>query len=160
MSSHYLNQCWNIVTWAVSNKLQLNVNQNSYIFIQENPCENVVRKLAAILSRPQCVNWSVCNTEQRCFVMLFYIPTYFRDYFACCIRQSNVNKLLNILHVNMTGEWILDKEDAHHCLLDHIMDFPIDSLYAFDGLGLMINHRVKCTWVISTPHIACTHQSK
>ena len=36
-------------------ELQLNVNRNSYIFIQENPFENVVRKMAAILSRPQCV---------------------------------------------------------------------------------------------------------
>ena len=38
-------------------KLRWNVNRNSYIFIQENPFENVVWKMAAILSRPQCVNW-------------------------------------------------------------------------------------------------------
>ena len=38
------------------NKLQWNVNRNSYIFIQENPFENVVWKMAAILSWPQCVN--------------------------------------------------------------------------------------------------------
>ena len=54
--SHYLNQCWNIVNWTPRNKLQWNVNRNSYIFIQENPFENIVWKLAAILSRPQCVN--------------------------------------------------------------------------------------------------------
>ena len=53
--SHYLNQCWNTVNWTPSNKLQWNVNRNSYIFIQENPFENVVCKMAAILSRPQCV---------------------------------------------------------------------------------------------------------
>ena len=35
-----------------------NAHQNSYIFIHENALENVVRKLAAILSRPQCVNSS------------------------------------------------------------------------------------------------------
>ena len=29
--------------------------RNSYIFIQENAFENVVCKMAAILSRPQCV---------------------------------------------------------------------------------------------------------
>ena len=34
----------------------IDVNRNSYIFIQENPFENVVWKMAAILSRPQCVN--------------------------------------------------------------------------------------------------------
>ena len=37
------------------NRLQWNVNRNLYIFIQENPFENVVWKMAAILSRPQCV---------------------------------------------------------------------------------------------------------
>ena len=55
VSSHYLNECWNIVNWTLGNKLQWNFNQNSYIFIQENVFENVVWKMAAILSQPQCV---------------------------------------------------------------------------------------------------------
>ena len=38
------------------NKLQLNFNRNSYIFIQENAFQNVVWKMAAILSRPQWYN--------------------------------------------------------------------------------------------------------
>ena len=59
MPSHYLNQCWNIVNWTPWNKHQWNVNRNSYIFIQENPFENVVWKMAAILSRPQCVKGNV-----------------------------------------------------------------------------------------------------
>ena len=54
--SRYLNQCWNIVNWTIGNKFQWNMNRNSYIFIQENAFENVVWKMAAILSRPQCVN--------------------------------------------------------------------------------------------------------
>ena len=37
------------------NKLQWNICRNSYIFIQENAFENVVREMSAILSRPQCV---------------------------------------------------------------------------------------------------------
>ena len=35
-SSHYLNQCCNIVNWNLGNKLQWNPNHNSYIFIQGN----------------------------------------------------------------------------------------------------------------------------
>ena len=35
---------------------QWNLNRNLHSFSQENPFENVVRKLAAILSWPQCVN--------------------------------------------------------------------------------------------------------
>ena len=34
--SHYLNQCWVIVNWNLRNKLQLNFNQNTKLFIQEN----------------------------------------------------------------------------------------------------------------------------
>ena len=53
--SHYLNQCWTIVNWTLSNKLQCNLNRNSNTFIQENALESVVCEMAAILSRPQCV---------------------------------------------------------------------------------------------------------
>ena len=51
-----LNQCWNIVNWTLGNKFQWNLNRNLNIFIQENAFENVVWKMAAMLSRPQCVN--------------------------------------------------------------------------------------------------------
>ena len=54
--SHDLNQCWDSVNWTLGNKIQWHINRNSYIFIQENAFENVVWKIAAILSRPQCVN--------------------------------------------------------------------------------------------------------
>ena len=39
-----------------TNKLQWIVNQNLYIFIEENTFENIVWKMAAILSRSQCDN--------------------------------------------------------------------------------------------------------
>ena len=55
-SSHYLNQCWNIVSWTLGNKLQWNLNQNSQKFVQENAFENGVWKMAAILSWPQWVD--------------------------------------------------------------------------------------------------------
>ena len=51
MPSHYLNQCSNIVNLNLRNKLQWNLKQNSYIFIQENASENIVCRMAAILSR-------------------------------------------------------------------------------------------------------------
>ena len=48
-----------LLIWTLENKLQWSFksfNPNSYIFIQENVCQNVVWKMPAILSRPQCVN--------------------------------------------------------------------------------------------------------
>ena len=38
----------NIVNWTLKNKLQLNLNRNSYILIHENVFVNVVRKFEAI----------------------------------------------------------------------------------------------------------------
>ena len=46
----------NNVNWALRNKLQWSLDRNYYIFIQEIAFENVVWEMAAILSRPQCVN--------------------------------------------------------------------------------------------------------
>ena len=65
--SYYLNQCWNIVNWALGNKFQWNFNQNTTFFIEENGFEYVVWKLTAILSRPQCVNNN--NTDNGSFVL-------------------------------------------------------------------------------------------
>ena len=55
---HYLNQWWNIVNWTLGNKLRWNFNRNWNIFIQENAFENIVWKMASILSWPQCVKTS------------------------------------------------------------------------------------------------------
>ena len=56
MPSFYLIQCWLIVNWTLRKKPQLNLNQNTNIFIQEKALENVNYKMAAIWFRPQCVN--------------------------------------------------------------------------------------------------------
>ena len=56
MPSHYLNYCWVIVYWTLRNRILCNFNQNSCIFIQENAFENVVCKMAPILSQSHSVN--------------------------------------------------------------------------------------------------------
>ena len=40
------------INWTFGNKLQWDLNRNFYIFVHENAFENVVWKIAAILSRP------------------------------------------------------------------------------------------------------------
>ena len=62
-----ITNCWIIVNWTFRNKLQWNLNRNSYIFIQENAFEGVVCETADILSRPQCVN-PVCPASIVCVV--------------------------------------------------------------------------------------------
>ena len=50
-------RCWTIVKLDLRKKPQWNIKRNPYILIQENAFENVVWKMSAILSRPQCVQW-------------------------------------------------------------------------------------------------------
>ena len=57
--------CWNIVKSNLRNKLQWNLKQNLYIFIQGIAVENVICKMAAILSQPQCVNINGLVQERR-----------------------------------------------------------------------------------------------
>ena len=52
---HYMNQCWNVVNWTLGNKFKWNFHPITTIFVQENALDNVVWKMAAILSRPQRV---------------------------------------------------------------------------------------------------------
>ena len=51
--SHHLNQC---CVSFIGKKLPWNFHRNSYILTQQNTFRNVASKMAAILSRPQCVN--------------------------------------------------------------------------------------------------------
>ena len=44
-----------IVNSKLRSKLQWNIKQNSYIFIQENAFENVICEMVPILSRPECM---------------------------------------------------------------------------------------------------------
>ena len=81
ISSHCLNQCWYSVNYTLRNKLQWNLNRNSYIFIQENAFENVVSEMASILFRPQCVDELMLSSLdhikiQILILMLPYVHEY------------------------------------------------------------------------------------
>ena len=47
---HYLNQCWNIFYMSLKNKIQWNINRNSYVLNQENAFEFFVCEISAIWS--------------------------------------------------------------------------------------------------------------
>ena len=53
---HYLNHCWAIINWTLTDKLQWNFNQNTKLFIYKNTPENIIWEMAAILSRGKWVN--------------------------------------------------------------------------------------------------------
>ena len=63
--SHYLNLCRFIVNWILTNKLQWIFSQNTQLFIHEYASENIVCKMATILSRERWVktNGYVCSNN-------------------------------------------------------------------------------------------------
>ena len=52
-------QCWNIVNWAIGNKLQWNLNWNVKCFHSRKCIWKCRLEMAVILSRPQCVKLQV-----------------------------------------------------------------------------------------------------
>ena len=76
-----------IVNLILRNKLQWNLNQNSYIFMHENVLENIFWKMVAILSRPQhCSVPSICD--------LFCTLSVFVELALCACRLVSQLKLL------------------------------------------------------------------
>ena len=75
--SHYLNQWWKIINSNLRNKLQWNLKQNSYIFIQENVFENGICEMVAILSWPQCVNTLLMIMTLVCLSLNLWNPHTF-----------------------------------------------------------------------------------
>ena len=55
--SHYLNQCWNIVNWTLGNKISV---KSKFIHFHSRKC---VWKMVAILSPPQCLKYSIGQTN-------------------------------------------------------------------------------------------------
>ena len=84
-----LNQCWVIVNWTLRSKLQGNFNQNTKFFIQENALENIVCKMAAILSRGR---WVDAGNPSKHFN-----SNSFEILFSCSIKSvQNLEKIFEI----------------------------------------------------------------
>ena len=86
---------------VLGNKLQWNFNLNSNVFFQENAFEDVVWKMAAILSRPECVKqaflwnqnrniWSGCNISSRFAYIFTLIPCGFIDNIVSLYQQDSL----------------------------------------------------------------------
>ena len=65
-------KCMLLVNWTIRNTFQWNFNRNPHIFIQENAAENVVWKMAGILSRLQCVKWQNESTQSTVYIFMIW----------------------------------------------------------------------------------------
>ena len=70
--SHYLNQCWNIVNWTLSNKLQWNFNRNSNIFFKK-----MCLKVSSVKWWPFCIVLNVLKHFSKNTVIHQPSPTSF-----------------------------------------------------------------------------------
>ena len=134
--SHYLHQCWNIVNWASRNKLRWNISGNSCILIQENPFQNAIWKMVAILFQLQCVNWlrHICELGyQSLGYWLVLIPhqamvniDWVNGHFSTKPLSEPTLDLLTIgrMHISHFSQWYYNSADGS-CLVKYMMTSSI-----------------------------------
>ena len=98
---HYWNQYWVIVNWTAKNKLHRNFNKNTIFVIQKkNAFENVVSRMAAILSQASMCSASYIHNSQLGAVSPSTLP----------VQESEL-ALLNSLHLHLPTILFLQEFD-------------------------------------------------
>ena len=102
--------------------------RNSYIFIQENPFENVVWKMASILCRPQCVK-SVSSKYDRssyAYIMIDHISHWLGTYTKLSlIFECNFEKITDVMmHFRYTQNRSPAVLNSHLCSIC-VRSYPV-----------------------------------
>ena len=106
--SHYLNQSWVIVNWTLRNKLQWKFKQSTKLFIHKNASENIVCKMADLLSRERWVNCSQRQTNYLPMALLKRIKVHqltFVKFSSELVFLRNVLKYLNCQWIEKQISW-------------------------------------------------------
>ena len=133
-----------ILNWTLRNKLQWNLNRNSSIFIQENAFENVVWKMAAILSRPQCVKRAAqvdATVGTRQLVNLYHIRTRVAPSGTTwkCTNQlttlqfTSNQSLFDILLFFERSDNVIFKKMAEILIIAHYLSIFVDNIDDFSS---------------------------
>ena len=104
-----------IVNSKLRNKLQWNLNRNSYIFIQENTFENVVCEMVAILSRPQCVEMKL--SIRSCKISRLRLRNFVRSGWEDMLllsEQRPSGDMLLTPDIGKTFRTLLDRRTGNH----------------------------------------------
>ena len=123
---------------TLGNKLQWNLNRNLNIFIQENAFENVVWKMAAILSRPQCVKhvndrqWKTgrsTGSYMNRYILIEHISilcNYVYRYVCICVDMHARASAHMYIYV-----WVCIITHNLKCMLQHVMILPPTLLFIY-----------------------------
>ena len=101
MPSHYLNQCWHTVNWALGNKFQWNSNEKISIFIQEDAFENAACKVASICLGPNVLRGVPENLDDNKSTSINREASY------PAITSTSVDKnRLHRFYFSSKGQWV------------------------------------------------------
>ena len=161
-TSHYPNQCWNIINLTLRNKLQWNVYRNSCIFIQENECTNLAWGKAAILSRPwyvkHCWILSIKTVQQPFHSKVQSSMTYHKQSSNHINYALDLNNTTSILSYRGGGLlWVFLRQKIYKrrtpCVFWHQM-FGDDGVFMRKATALSCKHVIICTHLtyLENPH--------
>ena len=85
-------------------KILYNLNPNTRTFIQENGFENVVCKMAVILSRPKCVNGYHQLWYQSSYLYIHVCHTYITRHVLSCPPYKLPTNGISCIHVDVKGK--------------------------------------------------------
>ena len=141
--SHYLNQCWVIVNWTLRNKLQLNIDQNTKLFIHKNASENIVCEKAAISDFQfrldqfigSCEYWMTFWTKLPVYGEVWFWTSDFEANLRCLVAEISLSKIA----FRSTS---LDLTDAKSTLVQILIQTLIRWLLLFTSIKLSWFHNL------------------
>ena len=119
-ANRFMNQCLNIVNLTLGNKSQWKFNRNTYIFVRENAFENVVWKIAAILSRFRLGSWpnlDLCNYMFATTLIMFERMLAYRLIWIRVSFESGLTQLMWVWYTRVFSFLIAQIRAKMYCAL-------------------------------------------
>ena len=127
-----------LLIWPLETNFSEILNKIHTFFIQENAFENVILKMAAILSRPQCVNPSFFLFQEQLYIVLQNLLEAGAD--PCIIPQAVPKHTLGVgTRIDAYGHRVLFTEGRWRQLSQHLFRMGVERTM-YDAFNPMNNH--------------------
>ena len=155
-----------IINQTFRNKLQWNLNRNSYIFIQENPLQIVVWKLATILSRPPCVKLIRPPCNIKLVEVTIDLSIIFKSQFCCfdiskCWYRDSTKDFIDTY--SETLSWRRHRKNCKHDVTVGHKTITLETMQIFHHLQtwILTYHEFQIEhYIILLYFIQCTNSQK
>ena len=123
-------QCWNILNWTLQNRIQWNLNQNGYIFIQGNAFKNSSGKWW-----PSCLGLNVLITNQN----------------AIAYRYLQVSIYMCLLwHFLVNHKWIMPWKSSLIEVVLHVYDIFLLWISCIETCSIGVNPSHSIIQILTT----------